>query len=68
MESKHYPVLGLSWGRAVGVVVDLAPQVLLLLLQLSHLTVQVGHHLVEQSRALELSDVSGGINKGKKCP
>ena len=40
------PVLGLSRGGVVVAVVDLAPQVLLLLLQLGHLTVQVGHHLV----------------------
>ena len=40
------PALGLSRGGVVVAVVDLAPQVLLRLLQLGHLTVEVGHHLV----------------------
>ena len=48
MEPRDYPssLLSLSRGRVVVAVVDLTPQALLLLLEVSHLAVQVGHHLV----------------------
>ena len=39
-------VLSLPWARGVVAVVDLTPQGLLLLLEVSNLAVQVGHHLV----------------------
>ena len=57
-------VLSLSRSRVVVAVVDLTPQVLLLLLESGHLAVQVGHHLV----VVLVVPLVAGVAVSRPCP